>query len=570
MVRPTGLLYAVDETPPPGVLVFSVAQHVALIANSLVFPVLLAREAGLSPNQIQDSVSLAMLALGVATILLCIRSRLLGSGYLSPAGYTPIYFEPSLYALQNGGLAVVYGMTAVSGLVQLGIAPFLRRLRALFPPEIAGLVVAIAGLSLAVLGARYSLGIKGGHGVEPVVLAVAGISLATMLGLNIWTKGYPRMFCMMIGAVVGSAASTALGEGEFWIVKFITNYVLAEDFVLFRVPSFDHVEWAFDWSLLLPFTVVALAGTLNLMGNISTAQKVNNTSWVRPEFKSLSGGLASNGLASIFCGFVGSPGVNSLSSSIGLSSATGVTSRSLGYWIGAAMALSAFFPILAGLFVTTPDPVVGASLFFSSAFIFTNGLQMITSRMLDPRKIFVIGFSFAMAVFADVYHDVFASAPAALQPLVGNSVVLGTACAMLLNLIMRIGVRQSETLRLEFDAPRGEVVEQFLSDQGARWGARREIVSHAMFGVVQVLEVIGQTPGGVEVEASFDEFNLDLRVRYVGAPLSIPETKPSPREIISNEDGERLLAGYLLRRNADTIVCRTLGSRTEVHLHYDH
>jgi NCS2 family nucleobase:cation symporter-2 len=570
MVRPTGLLYTVDETPPPGVLVLSVAQHVALIANSLIFPVLLAREAGLSSNQIQDSVSLAMLALGVATILLCMKSRFLGSGYLSPAGYTPIYFEPSLYALQHGGLALVYGMTAVSGLVQLGIAPLLRRLRALFPPEIAGLVVAIAGLSLAVLGARYSLGIRSGNGVQPAILAVAGVSLVTMLGLNIWTKGYPRMFCMMIGAVVGSATSTVLGQGEFWIVAFVRKYVLADDFVLFRVPSFDHVAWNFDASLLVPFAVVALAGTLNLMGNVSTAQKINNSTWVRPEFKSLSGGLASSGLATVFCGFVGSPGVNCLASSIGLSSATGITSRSLGYWVGAAMVLFAFFPILAGLFVTTPDPVVGASLFFSSAFIFTNGLQMITSRMLDPRKIFVIGFSFAMAVFADIYHDEFATAPAALQPLVGNSVVLGTACAMLLNLIMRIGVRQSESLRLAFDAPRGEVVEQFLSDQGARWGARREIVSRATFGVVQVLEVIGQPPGGVEIEAGFDEFNLDIRVRYAGVPLSIPETKPTPREIVSGEDGERLLAGYLLRRNADAIVCKSIGGRTEVHLHYDH
>jgi xanthine permease XanP len=74
----------------------------------------------------------------------------------------------------------------------------------------------------------------------------------------------------------------------------------------------------------------------------------------------------------------------------------------------------------------------------------------------------------------------------------------------------------------------------------------------------------------VEIEASFDEFNLDLRVRYTGDPLVISETKPSPREIVASDDGERLLAGYLLRRNADRITCRSAGSRAEVHLHYDH
>ncbi len=564
MIRPNGLLFAVDETPPPGVLVFSVAQHVALITNSLVFPALLAREAGLSETQLLDSVSLAMLALGVATVLFCLRSRFLGSGYLAPAGYTPIYFEPSLYALQHGGLAMVYGMTMISGTVQVVIAPVLRRLRSLFPPEIAGLVVAISGLSLAVLGARYSLGIKGGNGVQPTFLAVAGLTLVTMVALNIWTKGYPRMFCVMIGAVVGNLAGLALGVGDFSIADSWDN------FVLFRVPSVGHVGWTFDLALIPPFAVVALAGTLNLMGNVSTAQKINNTRWVRPEFRSLSGGLMSNGIASIFSGFVGSPGVNSLSSSIGLSSASGVTSRVLGYWIGAALVAFAFFPVLAGFFVATPEPVVGASLFFSSAFIFANGLQMITSRMLDTRKIFVIGLSFAMAVLADVYYDVFKAAPTAVQPLFGNSLVLGTACAMLLNLIMRIGVRQRESLRVASSGARAETVEQFLADQGARWGARREIVSTATFGVVQVLEVIGQPPGEVEIEASFDEFNLDLYVRFAGDPLVIPENKPSPAEIVASADGERLLAGYLLRRSVDRIECHASGGRTEVHLHYDH
>jgi NCS2 family nucleobase:cation symporter-2 len=113
-------------------------------------------------------------------------------------------------------------------------------------------------------------------------------------------------------------------------------------------------------------------------------------------------------------------------------------------------------------------------------------------------------------------------------------------------------------------------VEQFLADQGARWGARREIVSTATFGVVQVLEVIGQPPGEVEIEASFDEFNLDLYVRFAGDPLFIPENKPSPAEIVASADGERLLAGYLLRRSADRIECHASGGRTEVHLHYDH
>jgi NCS2 family nucleobase:cation symporter-2 len=115
-----------------------------------------------------------------------------------------------------------------------------------------------------------------------------------------------------------------------------------------------------------------------------------------------------------------------------------------------------------------------------------------------------------------------------------------------------------------------EAVEQFLFEHGARWAARRDVVSRAVFGVVQVLEVIGQPAGDVEIEARFDEFNLDVCVRYPGNPLLIPETKPTPREIVASEDGERRLAGYLLRRSADRISCQALGERAQVDLHYEH
>ena len=182
----------------------------------------------------------------------------------------------------------------------------------------------------------------------------------------------------------------------------------------------------------------------------------------------------------------------------------------------------------------------------------------------------MIGFSFAMAVMADVYHDVFVKLPILLQPIFGNSLVLGTFCAVLLNLIMRIGVRQRVTMKLDAGHVDRDTIERFLTEQGGRWGARRDIISRAIFGVVQVLEVVGDIPEGTEIEASFDEFNLDVKIKYKGAPLIIPERKPTPREIIASEEGELLLAGYLLRQSADRINCKASGNTAEVQLHYDH
>src|SRR3984893_8472593 len=158
MTRPPNLIYAVDEVPPVAILIVSAIQHVAVMAITLIFPLILAREANLSNTQTLDLVSLSMLGLGVATVCLSIRSHFIGSGYLCPAAYTAIYLGPSLFAFRRGGLELVFGMTVTAGIVQLGVAPLLKRFRALLPSEIAGLVIAILGLALASIGVSYSLG----------------------------------------------------------------------------------------------------------------------------------------------------------------------------------------------------------------------------------------------------------------------------------------------------------------------------------------------------------------------------------------------------------------------------
>jgi xanthine permease XanP len=564
MSRPPELLYAVDEAPPPGILVASALQHVAVIAITLIFPLILGQEAKLSHIQFLDLVSLSMMAIGAATVLLCIRSKFVGSGYLCPACYTAIFLGPSLFALKHGDLALVFGMTIIAGLVQVAIAPVLQRLRVLMPSEIAGLVIAIVGLSLAALGVRYMLGFTASQGIRQEYLVISALSLATMAALNVWAKGYAKMFCVLIGMAIGYATSAAFGALDF------SAAMPSGGLAILRLPSVGYIHYRVDTFTLAPFVVAAFASTLRVMGDVTNCQRINDKDWVRPNFASMAGGVAANGLASIICGLAGALGPNSYSSCIGLSAATGITSRTVGYAVGIAFVVLALVPAVTVLFAAMPPPVMGAALFFTAAFVFTSGLQIITARMLDARKTIVIGFSFAMAVMADIYHDVFIQAPAVLQPIVANSLVLGTVCALVLNLIMRLGVRQRVSMKLDAGHVNRDAIERFLTEQGGRWGARRDIISRAIFGVVQVLEVVGDVPEGTEIEASFDEFNLDVRVRYEGAPVIIPERKPTPREIIASEEGERLLAGYLLRQSADRISCKASGNAAEIHLHYDH
>ena len=100
-------------------------------------------------------------------------------------------------------------MTVFAGILETALAPLLNRLRAIFPPEISGLIIVMIGLSAAVSGLRSIFGPT----AEPVSMAewwVAGITLASMAILNIWGKGALRMLCALIGLGIGYIAAASV------------------------------------------------------------------------------------------------------------------------------------------------------------------------------------------------------------------------------------------------------------------------------------------------------------------------------------------------------------------------
>ncbi len=566
MRKPLEIQYGVDDVPPLGVTLISGLQHVAIIAIFLVYPLLLAREAGLSPERVFDVLSMSMLILAVSAVLQALPRGPIGSGFLCPPSFNAAYLTPSLIAVKLGGLPLVLGMTVFGGVVEAVLSRVLSRLRPYFPSEISGFVVTMIGVAVGSLGLRNVLG-SGGDVSGGVDIAVATITIATMIGLNVWTRGGPRLFCAFIGVAVGYVIAAGAG--------LITGADLrvVHDAPILHVPSLTLVGWSFDAGMTLPFLVAAVATAIRTMGDVTICQKTNDAEWVRPNLRSLGGGVLANGLANVGAGVLGTVGTSPSTSGIGLAAATGVTSRRVAYAIAGMFFLLAFLPKASAFFVIMPRPVMGAALLFSASVIFVNGLQIIASRLLDARRTFVIGLSFMLGMGVDLYPRAFAAVPAAAQPLVSSPLVLGTATALVLNVVFRLGVRRTRTLTVEPErfAPKG--VEDFMEAQGARWGARRDVIDRASFNLTQSLEVIldaCEPKGPLQIEASFDEFNLDVLVTYVGVPLELPDTRPSNEEIAATEEGQRKLAGFMLRRYADHVQSTHQGGQTMLLFHFDH
>jgi NCS2 family nucleobase:cation symporter-2 len=228
---------------------------------------------------------------------------------------------------------------------------------------------------------------------------------------------------------------------------------------------------------------------------------------------------------------------------------------------------------MTALFAVIPRSVVLPALLFTVTFIIVNGLQILTSRLLDVRRTLVIGFALVSGVAIEAFPGTAAAAPAPLAPVLGSSLVFSTIVALALNLVFRIGVRKKASLSLEGGAVDHQKIEDFFAVQAAAWGARPDVASRATFGAIQLVDVVIQdfwTEGPLVMEASFDEFNLDVRISYRGAAPEFPDQRPSNEQIRASEEGAKLLAGFMLRRNADRVRAESKDGVARVHFHFDH
>ena len=200
---------------------------------------------------------------------------------------------------------------------------------------------------------------------------------------------------------------------------------------------------------------------------------------------------------------------------------------------GVILILLAFIPGLAAVFTIMPPPVMGAILVYVACFMILGGIQVITSRMIDARRTFVVGIPLIFGLSVAMVPGLFAKVPEALAPMFGSSLSLTTILVIVLNLLLRIGVKTRAQLLLTSCDNASDKMFAFMENQGALWGARKEVIvraTSAMNEFVEAARTLGLTPGKIRVIASFDEFNLDVEFRYRGHSWSFqPSGRPKPR-----------------------------------------
>ena len=443
----TGLIYSVNDRPPLVALFFLGIQQAVLMCSTLALPVVIVREIGSSFAQVQSIVCFSMIASGMGTLLQAIKKGPIGSGYLCPNLCGPSYLSVSVQAAWTGGLPLMHGMTMLAGVFEGIFSRLVRKIRFLFPTQITGLVVLMVGVSLVPLGVSKFLGLEyTGDPIEPKNVAVGMTTLFFMIGLNTWTRGRARLYCVLLALVFGYVLSAFMG------ILTPMEWSRVADQPLFQFPPAQYLfHWSFDWSLVVPFAIVSLCASLKSFGNIITCQKINDPDWREPEMKTVGRGLLADSISVFTGGFLGGMAVDTSASNIGLSAATGATSRFIGFAAGGMFICLAFLPKFTKAISIIPAPVMGAIVIFVTSFMIIAGIRIIMVQEPDERMTYTVGIAFILGLSVDVLPGVYEGLPGMLKVFFNSSLVLSTTIAVVLNQILNLGSRLFKKKRIESD-----------------------------------------------------------------------------------------------------------------------
>jgi NCS2 family nucleobase:cation symporter-2 len=513
-----------------------------------------------------SAVSLGMIALAVASVLQALRAGPFGSGYLAVPVYSAIYLGPSVMAAKAGGLPAVFGMTIFAGAVEIGLSRVLRRLRPVFPPAVSGFTVAIVGIELGLVGMDQALGVEVyGRPDFPYHVGVALLTLSISVALSVWGRGVVRLVCSLTGLASGFTAALLLGL----IPAPELQAIAAAPFL--ALPSLEHIAYRFDPQLVPAFAAAGVAAALRTIGVITTCEKINDADWKRPDLKPIQGGVLADGTGCLIGGLMGVPGMSAGPSLVGVSKATGATSRYIAYACGAILAAMAFVPKIAAVFLAIPLSVAGGMLVFTGALMIAGGIQIMTSRTIDTRMTFVIGIALLLALSRKVFPGYFEELPAFLHSLAASSLALGIAAAVGLTLLFRLGIRRHEAIVLAKSDDSLANLAAFLRERGKSWKIGQDVVERAASSAAQAFVHIKDAhllEGPITMAATYDDVDLVVELEYDGSLLSLPDLGGVSRDFNEEESFSYGLTLFLSGVYADRVEASSKGRLARIRLYF--
>src|SRR5690606_31584996 len=206
-----------------------------------------------------------------------------------------------------------------------------------------------------------------------------------IVALSIWGNQRTKLFALMAGLLAG-VILTALFD------KIDGLEHLAHT-PLFGLPHLPTPALHIDPGVLFAVGLLALMTQLDTFGSTVLMQKMNDADWRRADMDMAGSGIRANGLGNVLAAWLGAYPNAVSSANIALAHISRSTSRWIGLLTALLLALAAFLPQVTLALTLIPTSVIGAVELYAAAYLIVSGIELIASRAMDSRGIFLVGLS---------------------------------------------------------------------------------------------------------------------------------------------------------------------------------
>ena len=420
-----------DGKPSWGAAFPQAMQHVlAMLIGNITPPMLIAGTCGLSAEEKIMLTQAAMIIGGITTLLQLFPVFGFGMKMPNVMGVAFAYMPILTIIGQQYGIAAIFGSQLVAGFVSIFVGMFIGKIRKFFPPIVSGTVVMSIGLSLYKTAISY---IGGGSAAQANGTFGSGkfwflaiLTLIVTLACNFFGKGLVKASGMLIGIVVGYAASLLVGG----VVSF-ADFEAASWFALPR-PFYFGMEFHLDAIVMM--ILMYMVQAVQTIGDVSsTAIGGFGRQCTDQE---LGGAIKGQGICGMIGAVIGGLPTDPYSQNVGLICTTKVVARRVFSMVGVIMLLAGIFPKFSGLMATIPQPVLGGATVTVFAAITMSGIQLLNEQPLNYRNRMIVGIALAIGLGIDAAPDILQFVPQLLRNIFGSSLVVSFLIVFVLNLII--------------------------------------------------------------------------------------------------------------------------------------
>ncbi|PGY22706.1 xanthine permease [Bacillus cereus] len=405
-------------------------QHMlAMYAGAIIVPLIVGGGLGLNQQELTYLVSIDLLMCGVATILQALSNRFFGIGLPVVLGCTFTAVGPMIAIGKQYGVSSIYGAIIAAGLFVVIFAKLFGKLVKLFPPVVTGSVVTVIGVTLvpaAINDMAGGVGSKDFGSLENLALAF-GVLLFIIIMYRFF-DGFIRSISILLGLLFGTIAAAFMGKVSLQAVGEADWFHGIQPFY-FGTPTFELTP-------IITMILVACVGIVEATGVYFALSNICNK---KIGEKELTKGYRAEGLAMVLGGIFNAFPYTTYSQNVGLVQLTGVRNRVIIYTCGGMLIVLGFIPKIAAITTIIPKSVLGGAMLAMFGMVMAYGIKMLSSVDFGKQEnLLIVACSVGIGLGVTVVPTLFSQLPENIRILTDNGIVLGSASAVLLNIVFNM------------------------------------------------------------------------------------------------------------------------------------